>query len=188
MITNVYLVRHAHSVYTPDELHRPLSERGVVEARQVVKLLQHENINVLISSPYQRAIQTIEGLSTIQNQQIIIEEDFRERLLCSHPVEDFAAAMNKVWKEPLFCFEGGESNFIAQHRGVTALHNVLQGYAGKNIAIGTHGNIMILMMNYFDKRFDFEAWQQLDMPDIYKLSFAGMELIEIKSVWSREEA
>ncbi|MNC81660.1 hypothetical protein D3C75_1348610 [compost metagenome] len=54
--------------------------------------------------------------------------------------------------------------------------------------IGTHGNIMILMMNYFDKKFDFAAWQQLDMPDIYKLSFAGKELIQIQSVWGREKA
>ena len=28
MNTNIYLVRHAHYLYTPDELNRPLSEKG----------------------------------------------------------------------------------------------------------------------------------------------------------------
>jgi 2,3-bisphosphoglycerate-dependent phosphoglycerate mutase len=43
-------------------------------------------------------------------------------------------------------------------------------------------------MNYFDPRFDFTAWQQLDMPDIYKLSFNNLELMEITHVWNREKS
>lgn len=35
MGTNLYLVRHAHSVYTPDERNRPLSERGCLDAKKV---------------------------------------------------------------------------------------------------------------------------------------------------------
>jgi 2,3-bisphosphoglycerate-dependent phosphoglycerate mutase len=44
VITNVFLVRHAHSVYTPDELHRPLSERGVREAKKVTEQLKSEGM------------------------------------------------------------------------------------------------------------------------------------------------
>lgn len=149
--------------------------------------LKSEGITVCISSPYQRAIQTIEGVSQAENHEILIEDNFRERLLSGTPVDDFASAMNKVWENPSFCFEGGESNLVAQQRGVKALFNVIKKYVGQNIAIGTHGNMMILIMNYFDRRFDFTAWQQLDMPDIYKLSFNDMEFIEITSVWSREK-
>ncbi len=63
MLTNLYLVRHAHSIYTPDELERPLSERGFADAQTVTKLLKKENIEFVYSSPYKRAIQTIEGLA-----------------------------------------------------------------------------------------------------------------------------
>lgn len=35
MTTNLYFVRHAHSTYTPDELGRPLSEKGIQDARMV---------------------------------------------------------------------------------------------------------------------------------------------------------
>jgi len=185
LITNLYFVRHAHSTYSTDELNRPLSERGEEDARKVTRNLKNESISVLISSPYKRAVQTIEGLAGMCAVEIVIEEDFKERLLSKKPIDDFDSAIAKVWEEYSFYWEGGESNIIAQNRGVRALDKVLERYEGKNIAIGTHGNIMVLIMNYFDKRFDFTFWKQLDMPDIYKLSFDNRRLIEVNRVWDR---
>ena len=40
MQTNLYFVRHAHSTYSSDELGRPLSERGLVDARKVTEILK----------------------------------------------------------------------------------------------------------------------------------------------------
>lgn len=60
---------------------------------------------------------------------------------------------------------------------------LLETNAGKNIVIGTHGNIMVLIMNYFDQRYDFNFWKELEMPDIYKLSFNNKELIGIQRIW-----
>ena len=34
LVTNVYFVRHAHSIYTPEELERPLSKRGFEDAQR----------------------------------------------------------------------------------------------------------------------------------------------------------
>ncbi|MBP1970968.1 broad specificity phosphatase PhoE [Virgibacillus natechei] len=59
------------------------------------------------------------------------------------PVEDFDLAITKVWEEETFCWDGGESNVIAQNMGVKATLKVLDNYEGKNIAVGTHGNIMV---------------------------------------------
>lgn len=185
MITNLYFVRHAHSAYTPDELNRPLSERGLEDAKKVTEILKKERLDVLVSSPYRRAIQTIEGLAGICQTGIIIEEDFRERLLSERPVEDFDHAIRKVWEDETFAWEGGESNVVAQKRGIRALEKVLERYEGKNVAIATHGNIMVLIMNYLDEKYDFTFWQQLDMPDIYKLSFDNRKLMEVKQIWDR---
>jgi len=185
MMTNLYFVRHAHSVYSPDERNRPLSERGHQDAARVTALLEPEHIHVLVSSPYKRAIQTIEGLADRIGSGIIIEEDLRERLLSEQPVDDFEQAVTKVWEDASFAWEGGESNQAAQFRGVQALKRVLEQYRGNNIAIGTHGNIMVLIMNHFDPRFDFSFWRQLDMPDIYKLSFSDQDLAEVQRIWNR---
>ncbi|WP_404350103.1 histidine phosphatase family protein [Sutcliffiella horikoshii] len=185
MLTNLYFVRHAHSIYTPDELERPLSEKGYKDAERILALIQPDNIDVVVSSPYKRAVQTVEGVAEYFNLEIEIFEDLKERTLTSKPAEDFAAAITKVWGDPNFAWEGGESNMEAQARGVKVIHYLLKKYEGKNVAIGIHGNIMVLIMNYFDKQYDFSFWNGLDMPDIYKLTFDGDELVGVSRLWER---
>ncbi|HEY4554233.1 MAG TPA: histidine phosphatase family protein, partial [Bacillaceae bacterium] len=111
------------------------------------------------------------------------EQGFRERTLASGPVEDFEYAVAKVWEDPTFAWEGGESNRDAQKRGLNATLGVLQKNVGKNIVIGTHGNIMVLIMNHFNQSFDYNFWRQLEMPDIYKLSFEGKRLVNTEKLW-----
>ncbi|WP_320323117.1 histidine phosphatase family protein [Rossellomorea sp. YZS02] len=178
MKTYLYLVRHAHSVYTPDELNRPLSERGMQDAHKLTNKLKNEQIEVVCSSPYKRAVQTVEGLAN--NHDILLVEGFKERLLSSHPVDDFDAAITKVWENPSFSFKGGESNLFAQERGVKAILALLEKYKGKRVAIGTHGNIMTLIMNHFDKRYDYCFWKELEMPDVYKLTFEQDKLLNVE--------
>jgi len=88
-----------------------------------------------------------------------------------------------VWEDENFSWEGGESNIVAQKRGVEATFHVLEKYKGQNIAIGTHGNIMTLIMNYFDKQYDFNFWNNLTMPDIYRLNFEGKELKNVSKLY-----
>lgn len=73
---------------------------------------------------------------------------------------------------------------MAQKRGVDAIIHVLQTYKGKNIVIGTHGNIMVLIMNHFDSRYGYSFWKGLAMPDVYRLTFEGLKLKEVKRMHS----
>jgi 2,3-bisphosphoglycerate-dependent phosphoglycerate mutase len=177
LVTNIYLVRHAHSTYTPDEVGRPLSDKGYTDAEKIKEILAEEKIDIFISSPYMRAIQTIQGAADVYGQEITLEEAFKERTLTEEPAENFDLAISKVWEDWRFAWEGGESNIAAQERGVAALRKVLDNNEGKNVVIGTHGNIMVLIMNYFDNTFDFSFWKQLEMPDIYRMTFDGKEFI-----------
>lgn len=183
--TNLYLVRHAHSVYTPDEFERPLSDKGFADAKRVTKRLIPENIEQVISSPYKRAIQTVEGIAKHLDQEVEIIVDYRERTLTREPAVDFEEAITKVWVDPSFSWEGGESNIVAQQRGVAITLELLDRYAGKNIVVGTHGNLMVLVMNYFDQQYGFDFWKQLDMPDIYRLRFERKELVGVERVWGK---
>lgn len=170
-MTTVYFVRHAHSTYTKEERERLLSEEGEIDAGNVTSLLKDKNIDVVISSPYKRAIQTVQGIANTYNLSIQLEEDLRERLLSKEPVTDFNDAIQKVWEDWTFAYECGESNDVAQRRAVICMQNILKKYKGKNIVIGTHGNIMVLLMNYFDSKYGFQFWKTLHMPDVYKLTF-----------------
>lgn len=182
-MTNLYFVRHAHSIYTPNELERPLSTQGLAGAEKVTKILKGKNINRVISSPYKRALQTVEGIANFIGGKVEIMESFKERTLSEKPVKDFKLAITKVWEDDSFSWEGGETNLHAQGRGVKAVHDVLEKYDGENIVIGTHGNIMVLIMNYFNKQYDFRFWQELTMPDIYKLTFYENRLVNVNRIW-----
>lgn len=185
MLTTLYFVRHAHSIYTPDERQRPLSDKGLLDADKTTKLLHAEKIDYVISSPYKRAIQTIEGIAKYIGKEIMIEDGFRERKLSEGPVEDFEWAVKKVWDVPSFSWEGGESNQTAQTRGMHATFQILNRFEGKRIVIGTHGNIMVLIMNFFEKKYNFEFWKELSMPDIYKLEFDKEKLISVNRIFEK---
>ncbi|KAB8138103.1 histidine phosphatase family protein [Gracilibacillus oryzae] len=184
-MTNLYFVRHAHSIYTPDELNRPLSERGFIDAAQVTNLLEKEEINMVVSSPYKRAVQTVEGIAKYINRNIEIIDGLKERTLTKDPAADFTFAITKVWEDFSFSWKGGESNLVAQKRGVDATYDILERYKDENVVIGTHGNLMVLIMNFFDNQYDFSFWKNLDMPDIYKLTFDGKALINVERLWER---
>lgn len=181
-MTTIYLVRHAHSHYTPDEINRPLSEKGLMDAEAVTECLKTKGITAVLSSPYKRAVQTVEGTAAYIEKEIKIVEDFKERILTAELAEDFNKAIKKVWEDPSFSWWGGESNIVAQERGVKAIKEVLKKYRGQNIVIGTHGNIMVLILNVFDQQYDFAFWNQLAMPDIYQLSFEGDLLKEVNRI------
>lgn len=66
-----------------------------------------------------------------------------------------------------------------------ATFELLDRYPDQNIVIGTHGNIMALIMNYFDSKYDFTFWGNLDMPDTYKLTFEGKKLSMVERIWKR---
>ncbi|WP_078381205.1 histidine phosphatase family protein [Sutcliffiella halmapala] len=187
MNTHIYFVRHAHSAYTPDELMRALSVRGMEDAKGVAEILRKENIDVVLSSPYKRAIQTVEGVAKIIESEIKIVDGFKERTLASGMLDNFQEAIEKVWQETDFSWEGGESNEVAQKRGITSLLKTLDTYKGKRVVVGTHGNIMVLIMNYFAKKYDYEFWKTLVMPDIYKLTFNNKELVSVERVWENYE-
>ncbi|MDQ0268352.1 histidine phosphatase family protein [Cytobacillus purgationiresistens] len=187
ILTNVCLVRHAHSVYTTDELDRGLSKQGFKDAEKVSDLLSGLDADAIISSPYNRAIQTVQGIAKKNKKAIIINEDLRERLLSPEKTADFNRLIHKVWENPSFYVEGGESNEVAQRRGIAAFQTVLSNFHGGNIVIGTHGNIMTLIMNYFDAQYDFKFWQTLSMPNIYQLTFDQDQLINVHRIWGDRE-
>ncbi|HEY8890335.1 MAG TPA: histidine phosphatase family protein [Clostridium sp.] len=182
MITNIYFLRHAKSSYSPDELNRPLSEKGLMDAKKVTELLSHENITKVISSPYKRAIQTVEGTANYFGLTISIDEGFRERKLADSSVVNFEKVIIKYWENFDFSLFGGENGHLAQDRGVQALKSVLNKYCGRNVVIGTHGNIMVLIMNYYDKKYNYDFWNCLNMPDIYKLRFQDVILKDVKRI------
>lgn len=182
--TIIYFVRHAESPFMEGmERKRGLSDKGKADAAKIGSLLHKNRIDLFISSPYERAIQTIKPLADRCKKGIILNEDLRERQIGDFRECAFKDAKRKVYNDFSFAFAEGESSYAAQKRAMNQIKQILNQYAGKRIVLGTHGDIMTLILNDFNKEYDFEFWESTTMPDIYELMFEGTQLIQIVRKW-----
>lgn len=184
MNTIIYLVRHAESPYDEgNERTRGLTAKGKMDADKVTKLLIGEGIDIIISSPYSRAVLSVEGLAQHLNIEIETYEDLRERHFASDYIIDLMSNIRNNFYNPEYALPGGESNADCQNRSIAVLKTILKEQKGKKIAIGTHGLVMTLMMNHFDSNYGLDFLVQLKKPDIYKMQFEDLELKEVKRIW-----
>lgn len=181
-MTIVYFVRHAHSTYSPDEYNRPLSSKGLHDALQITDCLKDQQIIAVYSSPYKRAVETVQGIADWHGIQIRVLEGLKERILASGVLADFEDAMYRVWNDPAFAHEGGESNIAAQKRALPSFQAILLQNENNHIIIGTHGNILTLILNAFDPAIGFAFWKELKMPDIIKAEFDQLKLVDLERI------
>ena len=168
MMTVFYLVRHAHAVWTPDE-SRPLSERGQQDALRVAELLSAQPISAVYASTARRAQQTVAPLAERLGLALQITPALDERHLCAGAAENFEAAVRATWTDPNFAHPGGETNADAQERGLALVHDLSQKGPNARIVLGTHGNLLALLVQGILPAYGYPFWQSLTMPDVYRL-------------------
>lgn len=176
MTTYIYMVRHGDSLRTGvDEWTRGLSPKGEEDALRVTECLKDEGIDVMYSSPYIRAVNTIADLADKLEQEIILIDDLREKVWMEGeqqlPDEELYQVLQKMYTDLDYALPGGESNRECQTRAVKALQDILRTHAGKRVAIGTHGMVMSLMLGYFSPGYGLDFLMQTTKPDIYVMEF-----------------
>ena len=174
-VTAVYLVRHAHAVWTPDE-NRPLSARGARDAQRVAELLcaparapAADTVVGVYASSARRAQQTVAPLAARLGLPLHVSPALDERRLAGRPVEAFDAAVRATWADFRFAHPGGESNAAAQARGLALVRDLCTRHPGARIVLGTHGNLLALIVHGVLPAYGYAFWRSLTMPDVYRL-------------------
>ncbi|GGF71167.1 phosphoglycerate mutase [Paenibacillus albidus] len=190
MRTYLYMIRHAVSPFVVgNERERGLSEQGKADAVRINEILAVEGIGYLVSSPYKRAIDTLQIMADTGRLEIKLYEELRERAIASteREIDDqvIMEGIRQSFADKDYTMPGGESTRDAQKRAIPVIEQLIQQHAGSKIALGTHGNIMTIIMNYFDDKYGYEFFTQISKPDIYKLEFEGMKLILAERLWSK---
>lgn len=182
-MTTIYFVRHAEPDYkNHNDMTRELSAKGLKDRELVTDFLMDKQIEVVLSSPYKRAIDTVRHFAEKQEKDIIIVEDFRERRIDSDWIEDFDSFCKKQWENFDYKLSDGESLQEVQNRNISALDRVLTTFNCKNVVVGSHGTALSTIINYYDKTFgysDFNRIRQL-MPWIVKFSFDDKVCVNIQ--------
>lgn len=80
-----------------DDMSRELTEKGIADSKLVAQFLADKNVDIVFSSPYKRAVDTIRDFAESSGLEINLENDFRERKVGSVWIEDFASFCKAQW-------------------------------------------------------------------------------------------
>lgn len=175
MMRKLHLVRHCKAAgQAPDAV---LTAEGRQQAETLTAFFKEIEISHIISSPFTRAIQSIEPLSAARGLSIQIDDRLAERVLSTKDLPDWMDKIEQSFNDFELKFEGGESAAEAADRGAAVLAE-----APDNAVLVTHGNMMGLLLKKFEEAYGFEEWKALTNPDVYVLTIEG-EKTSVKRMW-----
>ena len=182
-MTQLYFVRHAEPNYqNHDDVGRELSPRGQADCRLVTEFLMDKGVDAILSSPYRRAVDTLQPFAETVRLPIEHVPDFRERRIDDSWIEDFDGFCRRQWADFAFHLPGGESLLEVQARNIAAVERVLSAYDGRCVVIGGHGTAISTVLNHYDPAFGYEQFEAIRrvMPWIVRLDFEGTEFLRLE--------
>ena len=184
-MTTVYFVRHAEPNYNNhDDATRELSAKGLEDRKLVTEFLKDKEIDVVLSSPFKRAYDTVAPFAEGKGLEIQVVDDFRERRIDSCWIEDFKSFSKAQWADFTYKLSDGECLGEVQERNIFALNKVLDEFPNKSIVVGSHGTALSTIINYYDNTFGYDDFDRIRglMPWIVKFSFEGKNCVEMEKI------
>ena len=123
------LIRHARAGHRDDwsggDRRRPLDERGRKQAADLVAALSKYRLARILSSPYDRCVQTVEPLAQARGLEVEIRDELGEKQQLDEGIELVRSLLDQ---DVALCGHGGLSDALAgvsQKKGETL---VLDGH------------------------------------------------------------
>ena len=151
--TTVYVVRHGQTDW--NKVHRtqgitgaPLNDLGIRQARQLREKMKHMPIDLFVSSPAPRALQTAKILA--RGRKIKVIDDFHERDagvcegLTREKLFKLIPDIQKQWDKDGIDWlpKNGETIRNFYNRSVKALKHIVETYPGQRTFVVAHGGIL----------------------------------------------
>lgn len=171
----MYLVRHGE---TEDNLNgiaigqadSPLTENGILQAKNVAEFFKCKNIDAIFSSDLGRCIKTAEIIKKYHcNVQLYLEPLLRERDIGKYTKMHKTKIPGGSWADEL---EGGESLIQVMERAEKFLEKICGKY--DSIVVVSHAIYLRMMMGYLLKK------KASEISDIEKIKNAEIVEVEFK--------
>ncbi len=171
---NIYFARHGQTQWNKDNrvcgrTDLPLTEKGKEQAQKLAENLATEKIDIIISSPLQRAIQTSEIVAKHFGCNIIIDERLIEQ---NYGIYEGVDRKNKDFlnnkRNFAYKYPDGESMMQVAVRVYPLIEELKERYAGKNVLLICHGGVCRVIKTYFQDMTNDEYFN-------YSLENAGFE-------------
>lgn len=167
------LVRHAESeVPCPgleDEFTRPLSSKGFLQAQNLIPVLAAYHPEVVCSSPYIRAIQTVAPTAEALGLPVETFDNFREHRMSDAPISNWRDVLAVQWSDFNHIPPTGESMTSTQARGWSVLEALLAEYPNRTVVLAGHGTIISLVLHRHDPTIGLDFHLAMPNPAIYEL-------------------
>ncbi|WP_371925962.1 histidine phosphatase family protein [Halobacillus sp. A5] len=153
-----------------------LPKKGFKQARELADFFYEVKVDRIISSPFVRAIQTVKPLADKVNLDIEVSKLLSERTLSNKNMSDWLEKQKSTYVDLNIRYEGGETSREAMNRIVSVIEDVIKTEP-QNTIIVTDGNIMSLLLMYYDDNFGFEEWTNLSNPDVFELNLENNQVL-----------
>ena len=155
-MNTLYLVRHGENranitkEFSHTKVDYPLTEKGVLQARQTAEYFQDRHVDEVYSSPLKRALQTAEMIAATKGLPVTVIESLREvnsgSLEDTPPTEEnWRIYLDTVqgWNEgrPEVALPGGENYYMLVDRIKRAIGEIVGDRDGRQIVVAGHGGI-----------------------------------------------
>lgn len=203
--TIVYLIRHSEqlkingikNIKEDDQINNEkiiLSVEGENKARELSKQEELNDIDVIWSSNYVRAMATAKYIAYRNNLEINIDSNFNERRLGNLETlkelgkdKKYSYIEEQLLDEKLKNIDG-ENRIEVNKRMTNALNKILEQNEGKNIAVVSHGgSIKFYLLSYckLNENLNLEYKGKeltIDSPCLLKLTFRNSELVDLEQI------
>lgn len=175
MNKTIYLIRHCQAMgQAPDA---ELTEAGRRQAHKLADFLEKQRVVHIVTSPFSRAIQSIEPAADRLGLQIEVDDRLAERVLSTQDLPDWMEKLEESFGDAELKLAGGESGKEATDRAMEAMSEMKD-----RTAAVTHGNLLGLLLKQIDAGYGFSEWQKLTNPDVYKVEIENGHL-SVTLVW-----
>lgn len=170
----IYVVRHGETDYNVKKVFQgqtdiPLNETGKKQAQETASKFKNINVDMILVSPLQRALQTAEPISQITGVPITVEQRLIERCFGNmegHPNrEDWNIKMMLDY-EKNYDIENIEPIQSLFKRIFDFLDEITEKYKNKKVVLVTHGAVSAPIECYFNgmpQIVDFEHLEPLTL-------------------------
>ncbi len=186
-MTRIFITRHGETAWNIEKRMQgwkdsPLTDLGLKQATWLGERLENEAIDVIYSSPLNRAYKTAQLIKGNRNIDIVKLEDLREvhlgewegrtvkeiEDLNPKEIENFFHAPH-LYNPP----HSGESYEDVKNRAHKTIKSIIEKHEGENILIVTHAVTLKILMLYFEERPLEKLWEP---PYIHQTSLTEIEL------------
>ncbi|MBD0382873.1 histidine phosphatase family protein [Paenibacillus sedimenti] len=161
---SLYVVRHGETEWNYENrvcgtTDIRLTNRGIEQAKDLAQLLRKKQINIIISSPLCRALNTAEIISKEICTDYIVDQRLTEQ---DYGVFEGSPHDNKEFLEAKLHFanklSGGESILQVVQRIFNLLDDIKEKYRNHNVLLVAHGGVCRVINAYFKEQSNEEFY------------------------------